>query len=404
MVERTVRSRVVEFLGLRRSMVGMLAMAILLGMGEKMSERFLPIYLMALGASSLVPGLLNGLDNLLSALYSFPGGWLTERIGHKRALAVFNGVALLGFLIVIAIPSWWAVFLGSILFISWTSLSLPATMTLVSKVLPKNKRTMGVSLHSLIRRIPMALGPVAGGVLIDAYGVEVGVRLAFGGAFVLGVVALVFQQLLIEEEPAPAEAPSGNGVRQTLANMPASLRTLLVSDVLVRFCEQIPYAYIAIWAMQEGARVSAKEFGVLTFIEMMVALFVYIPVAWLADRSTKKPFVVITYLNFTLFPVVLYFSHTFAWLVVAFVVRGLKEFGEPTRKALILDLAPEGAKASTFGAYYLVRDLVVSVAAFASGWLWQHSPATNFLVAASFGLVGTLIFLVFGRNAPEPAR
>jgi len=32
------------FLGLQRSTVGMLAMAVLVGMGERMAERFLPIY------------------------------------------------------------------------------------------------------------------------------------------------------------------------------------------------------------------------------------------------------------------------------------------------------------------------------------------------------------------------
>jgi len=37
--------------------------------------------------------------------------------------------------------------------------------------------------------------------------------------------------------------------------------------------------------------------------------------------------------------------------MVAFIVRGLKEFGEPTREALIMDLAPEEAKARTFGTY-----------------------------------------------------
>ena len=51
-------------------------------------------------------------------------------------------------------------------------------------------------------------------------------------------------------------------------------------------------------------------------------------------------------------------------MIVAFIIRGLKEFGEPTRKALIMDLAPEDKKAGIFGMYYLVRDVIVSFAAF----------------------------------------
>ena len=68
--------KISDFLGLQRSTVGMLCMVILVGMGERMAERFLPIYLIALGAGPIVIGLLNALDNLLSAIYAFPGGYL----------------------------------------------------------------------------------------------------------------------------------------------------------------------------------------------------------------------------------------------------------------------------------------------------------------------------------------
>ena len=83
-------SRLSDFLGLQRSTVGVLAMVVLVGMGERMAERFLPIYMMALGGGALSIGLLQAMDNFLSALYSFPGGYLSDRIGTKRALILFN--------------------------------------------------------------------------------------------------------------------------------------------------------------------------------------------------------------------------------------------------------------------------------------------------------------------------
>ncbi|HDZ24046.1 MAG TPA: MFS transporter, partial [Desulfobacteraceae bacterium] len=82
----------------------------------------------------------------------------------------------------------------------------------------------------------------------------------------------------------------------------------------------------------------------------------------------------------------------------AFILRGLKEFGEPTRKAMIMDLAPEDLKAAMFGLYYLLRDVVVSVAAFGGAFLWQVSPLTNFLAAFGFGLLGTLVFALWGED------
>ena len=131
---------------------------------------------------------------------------------------------------------------------------------------------------------------------------------------------------------------------------------------------------------------------------MVTAMLIYIPVAYLADRSTKKPFVLITFGFFTLFPLILIFSHSFPMLVLAFIIRGLKEFGEPTRKALIMDLAPEDKKALTFGVYYLIRDVIVSIAAFGGAFLWNISPQVNFLTAFAFGLIGMAFFAIYGRD------
>src|SRR5437867_1461243 len=158
-------SRLTEFLGMRRNMAGLLAMVVLVGMGEHMAERFLPLYLqqLATGTTGIFAiGGLAFLDDFLSALYSFPGGYLTERFGHKRALLVFNLISMAGYLIVIFIRQWWAVLVGAALFISWSAISLPAMMELIAHSVPAKKRTMGVSLHSLVRRVPKTLGPVLG--------------------------------------------------------------------------------------------------------------------------------------------------------------------------------------------------------------------------------------------------
>jgi MFS family permease len=308
---------------------------------------------------------------------------------------------MLGYLIVILFPYWPAVIAGSVFFLSWTAISLPATMDMVSSVLPMNKRTMGVSMHSLVRRVPMALGPVLGGILIGLFGEQDGVRLAFVAAFILGAVSLVLQQVLISEGERPQRKAEGNPLR-SLSLMSPSLRNLLTSDILVRFCEQIPYAFVVIWAVNVNG-ITPVQFGILTAVEMVTAMLIYIPVAYLADRSHKKPFVVATFGFFTLFPLVLLFTRSFWPMVLAFIIRGLKEFGEPTRKALIMDLAPEGKKAGTFGTYYLARDVIVSAAAFGGAFLWNISPAANFVTAFGCGLLGTLYFALFGKDL-QPAE
>lgn len=421
-----IRPKLIDLLALQRGMVGLLLMAILVGLGEKLAERFLPLYLLALGGGTLAVGLLNGMDNLLSALYSYQGGYLSDRFGPRRALRIFNLISMFGFAIVIVFPYWQAVLVGAVFFISWTAISMPAIMDLVARTLPAHKRTMGVSMHSLVKRVPMALGPLLGGVMIAVFGELLGIRLAFVLALVLAIVSLVIQERLLPKDPQhnPDERRSG---KNGLALLPPALRQLLYSDILVRFCEQIPYAFVVVWCVNMKG-ISALQFGLLTTVETVTSVLVYIPVAYLADRGHKKPYVVTTYAFFTLFPLVLLYSQSFWPMVLAFAVRGLKEFGEPTRKALIMDLAPDGRKAAAFGVYYLIRDLVVSVAAFGGALLWDGSviaqisglfgaqvsgpnwfahlasPTLNFLVASAFGLAGTIYFAIFGKDLGRVAQ
>ena|ERR1017187_5994743 len=268
---QTRGARMIEFLGLRRSIVGLLSMVVLVGMGEHMAEQFLPLYLLALGGGFISVGFLNAMDNLLGALYSYPGGYLSDRLGTKRALLVFNIASMIGFLIVVLIPTWPAVLGGAVLFLSWTAISLPATMGLVARVLPKNKRTMGVSLHSLVRRVPMALGPIVGGAFIKVWGVTQGVRLAFIGALAMAVIAAILQQFLIEDDAPRERIEAERNPLRMWRYVNADLKQLLVADTLVRFCEQIPYAFVVIWAVgtaRTPGPVSALQFGVLRAVEM----------------------------------------------------------------------------------------------------------------------------------------
>jgi len=401
---------VADFLALRRSTLGLLAMVALILLGERMAERFLPIYLLAIGGSALTVGLLNGLDNFLSAVYSFLGGYLSDRFGTKRALLFFNCFAMFGFCIVILIPAWQAVIVGAVFFLSWSAISLPATMKLITEILPMEKRTMGVSMLALVRRIPMALGPLLGGVCIGLWGEKDGVRAAFVVALLLAIIATIIQQRFIEDTPSKSSKERDRLAAEKnpfklLHYMGPDLKRLLVSDILIRYCEQIPYAFVVIWCMKTIEHpVSALQFGVLTSIEMLTALLVYIPVAYMADRGGKKIFVLITFIFFTLFPLALLFSQSFAVLVPAFILRGLKEFGEPTRKALIMDLAPEERKAAVFGLYYMLRDMLVAIGAFGGAFLWMISPTANFLTAFAFGVIGTIGYAIWGRdvNGSEP--
>ena len=388
--------RISDFLALRRNTVLLLVALGLAGTGERLWLGFAPKYLETLGAGVLVIGLFDALQTLLGALYAYPGGWLTDHWGQRRSLLLFNALSLAGYVLVLSWQHWLALLVGAFLFLAWSALSLPATFSVVASTLGRHQQTMGIGVQSMVRRVPMMIGPLVGGWLITHYGWERGVRCALLGCIVLSVATTLFQWFMADPAPdtTAATGQPAVGFFGVVKAFNPTLRELLVSDILIRFCERIPYAFVILWAMNH-AGLDAEHFGRLVAIEMVTAMVCYIPVAHWADRYGQQLFVLVTFIFFTLFPLSLLVAHNFAWLALAFAVRGLKEFGEPARKALIIAQAPPALRARTYGAYYLIRDCVVTTGSFLGAGLWSISPQANFLGAALCGGAGVVWYWRF---------
>jgi MFS family permease len=393
-----------EFLALRRNTSLLLVALVLAGTGEKLWLGFAPKYLETLGAGVFIIGLFDALQTFLGAVYAYPGGWLTDRWGQRRSLLLFNLLSLGGYLLVLLWQHWLALLLGSFLFLAWSALSLPATFSVVATSLKTHQHTMGIGVQSLVRRVPMMIGPLTGGWLVTRFGWADGVKYALLVCLALSSLTTLFQWFMSEAE---ADSQAGTratmGFREIVRSFSPALRELLVSDILIRFCERIPYAFVVLWAIDHGG-LTAQQFGYLVVFEMVTAMVCYIPVAHLADKYGRRPFVLATFGFFTLFPLTLIWATSFGWLAVAFIVRGLKEFGEPARKALIIGEAAPELRARTYGAYYLIRDCVVTIGSFLGAWLWSISPAANFIGAAICGGLGTAWFWWFVYRRAELQR
>jgi MFS family permease len=182
--------------------------------------------------------------------------------------------------------------------------------------------------------------------------------------------------------------------------MDPGLKRLLAADVLARWAEGIPKVFIVLYVMDVlGA--GATRFGWLTSLQMITATLVYIPLARMSDRMDRKPFVLLTFGFFALYPLALALTADAAWLVPAFVVGGLRETGEPARKAMILDLAPAHARGRSVGVYYLVRGLAVFPASLVGGWLWTLDRRWPLYVAFAVGVAGCVVYALRG---PSDAR
>src|SRR2546423_2470532 len=385
--------RITGFLSLERNVTLASGAVFLLGFGEELWEKFLPKYLEALGASVPVIGLFGTAEDFLDAIYQYPGGWIADRLGRRRAFLFFLGLAFIGYLIYLLGPSWPFAFAGLAFVMAWQSMASPAMFAVIGDSLPPEKRAMGFSIQSILKRVPIVIAPIIGGIIIARRGIVSGVRL---GLIVTLAIAILTALLIrmIDITTQPLHAANIFGVWRSFE---IGLKRLLVSDIFIRTCEGMTDVLVILYVINV-LHISAARFGTLLAILFTTTLIIYLPAAKAADRVGRRPFIIATFCAFALYPFAIVSAHDFTGLVIAFIIGGLREIGEPARKAMIVDFAKPQLRARSVGLYYLVRSLTITPAAAIGGLLWKFTPQTPFVIAGMFGIVGTFIFIATIRE------
>src|SRR5438874_3281049 len=186
--KETRRARLADFLSLERNVTIASAAILLIGFGEELWTKFLPKYLEALGASAPIVGLFGTGQDFFDAVYQYPGGWLSDRYGRRRAFLIFIALASVGYLVYLFSPSWPVVFVGLALSLAWHSMASPAIFAVIGDSLPRERRAMGFTLQSILKRVPIVIAPVIGGALISSLGVVRGVHAGLIVTLILVVI------------------------------------------------------------------------------------------------------------------------------------------------------------------------------------------------------------------------
>jgi len=375
-----------EFLALEHNILVLLGALLVIGMGEELWVRFMPKYLEALGASAVAIGAYGSFKRVVDTTYQYPGGWLADKLGRRRALTLFNVIAASGYLLYLLTSRWELVVAGTLLVMAWSSMSQPAIFALIGDTLSRSRRAMGFSVQSIWKRVPIVIAAPLGGYLLARFGLVSGMRVGFAVALVFALAAIYLQSHFYHDI-TPRQDVQRPQLDLIWHLMPGSLKRLLLADCLVRFGSNMAAIYVVLWVINVH-RKTPLEFGALTSLQMVIAIAGYLPAAYLADRWGRQPFILATFAFFALFPLSLV-ALSSKWLFLAFVIAGLREVGEPARKARIVDLAEETHRGRIVGLYYLIRGLITIPAPLLGGLLWQHGYSWPFVlggIASSLGL------------------
>lgn len=414
----TVVRRVADCLGLERNVMVMVAAGSLQGLGTMLWQGYTVKVLDALGAASWMTGFYLATGSLMGALAPYPGGLLSDRLGRGRALILGSVLALAGFAIYLVAPTWWMFIPGAILLSFAGSIRFTSSLALTGDRLREHRRAISVAVQNVIGRLPGVIGPPLGGALIaymvltltqraegavaeeglQTLGLLHGFRWAVAITIVLTAVAILFQRRYYKLPPPEQDDGPLHPVH-VFRSMAGELKRLLLADSLVRVGSSLYMGFIPLYILNVLGR-GYVEWGSLQAVVAATSIVMYIPAAKLADRrgrSSRRPFVTATFLFFSVFPLVLVLAPSATvWLVPVFIIGGLREFGEPARKALIMDLAGRPGRGRQIGAYNMVRGIAVSLSPLVGGLLYGRNPVVPFVLGGLISGLGLLWFALEG--------
>jgi predicted MFS family arabinose efflux permease len=313
-------------------------------------------------------------------------------------------LTLVGYVILLTVDQSWATVLACLLILGWESLSMPVTFTTVGATLAEDRRGMAFAIQSIQKRLPKIFGPVCAGLVLGYFireydsekqGRSVGMHLLVSAALLLGVASMIVQWRFMPHRPAPKQEGNTWAVWK---QFPPELRRLLLADILTRWCDWLVRELVVVYLAIERD-LSDPQIAGLIALQHTVALMTYLPIGRLTRVVGLQPFIGLTFVFFALFPLTLILVPD-GWIWLAFVVYGLREIGEPARKALITTSLPEPIRARGVGLYWGLRGFGICSSALVGALLWQMGgPPLLFPVACAFGVVGTLVYHLFSRPA-----
>jgi MFS family permease len=384
------------------NVVGMGLASLLSDAGHELATALLPGFMHVLGLSAAALGAVEGVSDAVSSFVKLAGGWLADRTGRRKPIAV-GGYFLTGAAMALfAFAEGWGLILAGRL-VGWFGRGIrgPARDSLLAESVPEEARGRAFGFHRAGDTIGAILGPLIGVALLAwlaprAADASHPFRVAFLFTLVPGLgSALTFAGMVGETRRPPSAVKFWASFR----SLPAPfLRFLFGVGVfgLGDFSHSLMILAAAQLLSTTHSAGAAAEFAALLFVvhNVFYAGASY-PVGALSDRWGRRGLLVAGYLLGALtaagfLAAFLWHWASFTYLSLLFILGGTYvAFQDALEGAMTSDLVPADLRGTAYGLRGSVNGVGDLVSSVAVGALWTAvSPATAFGYAAVMMVAG----------------
>ena len=365
----------------------------------------LPLFLTGvMGASTLILGTMEGFADFAASSLDLASGYTSDRLGKRKGLAVFGYALSSTAKIVLLFAATTAqVFAFRVVERLGKSIRGAPRDALLAGVAPKATRGASFGVHKAFDKAGAIVGPLVAFALLDHFGQSLGsFRKLFLVALVpafASVAVLVFFVPERKGEAAARRVP----LREAIRTLGPDFRHYLISAGLFSGA-YFSYAFILLAAAR--AHFESKHVALLYALFNVSFTVLSVPIGRLGDRIGRRAIIASSYAIYALLALGFVVATSKVAVIVLFLVYGLfYAIDEGQTKAYIVDLVPDGARATAIGTYGFVTALVYLPASLLAGWLWKaFGPQATFGVAAAIAFVALGYFLVFQDSSGSSLR
>jgi MFS family permease len=396
-----------EFSFIKGNYAVMITSWILVDFAVELPATYFGLYVLGLGATETILGVIGLSQFLALASLQFPGGYLADKYGRKWLISTMTFGVALSFILYAVAPSWPFLLVGVVLMSICNSTYQPALNAMISDSLPAEKRGMGFSIVMLIASVSTTPSPAVAGLLRANYGLMNGMRIAYGIVVVLFLIAAFFRFFFLKETVVTASRPRLNEIFQSYPTalkesfsvwrkVPKSMLYLFLSFSIAIF----GFASTSLFTVIYATRVLLIDEVVWAFLIAILpitTILLALPVGKLVDKIKRKIPILVSLLIFGL-AMWIFVNGDLPRVALALILLGVGQvmlnaaFG-----ALQTDLTPREQRGKVNGFINFATYIVMAAGSFLGGLLYEHViPQAPFMLAiacvpASFVLMLILV-------------
>jgi len=392
---------------------------------------YTPLFILSLGGQPAEIGIIYALGPL-GGLLVFPiAGYLADHTSRAKLIAFTGYFTSTVILLYVFAQSWHWIALARLIQ-GFAILQNPASSAIIADSLPPKSRGSGIATMMTLSGTPAIFAPYVAGVLLDYYGIDIGMRILYATMAIAYAVGATINLIFIKETTQPKLEEirisrlsltfknAYTEIPEMLSRFPRTLKALAAIIILGFMANGFASPFWVVYA-KDHIGLSSSQWGFVLLIEAALGNVVRIPAGFLSDRYGRTQFIFGSLLLCGAFVPLFLLAETLAYvMIIRCIITIATAFFSPACGALMADIIPRDIRGRVMSAIgrgsvrigaasggtggpgvgFLII-VPLAVASLAGGYLYEWHAASPWIFVLLVSAIALLLTAVFVRDPKQ---